>query len=100
MTTGRLVSVCGAIGVSSSASTDGCTISPPAARLYAVDPVALAMMRPSALTQVTKRPLTETDNSIMRDRAPLVNTTSFSTTRVSSGLPRSDAVAASIRRSS
>ena len=33
MTTGRLVSVCGAIGVSSIASTAGWTIGPPAARL-------------------------------------------------------------------
>ncbi len=73
---------------------------PPAARLYAVDPVALAMIRPSALTRVTNRPLTDTDNSIIRDSAPFVNTTSLSTTRDSSALPRSDAVAASISRSS
>ena len=33
MTIGRLVSVCGAIGVRTSASTLGCTIGPPAARL-------------------------------------------------------------------
>ncbi len=33
ITTGRLVSVCGAIGVMTRASTAGCTIGPPAARL-------------------------------------------------------------------
>ena len=77
------MSVCGAIGVSTSASTRGCTIGPPAARLYAVEPVALAMIRPSALTLVTSPLLTETDSSMMRDSAALVNTTSFSTMRES-----------------
>ena len=47
-TTGRFVSVCGAIGVIVRPSTRGCTIGPPAERLYAVVPVGLAMMRPSA----------------------------------------------------
>ena len=54
MTIGRLVSVCGAIGVSTIASTFGCTIGPPAARLYAVDPVGVAMISPSARTRVTR----------------------------------------------
>src|SRR5215467_13470831 len=45
------------------------------------------MMKPSAFTRVTKRPLTDTDNSIMRDSAPLVKTTSLSTMRCGSDLP-------------
>ena len=50
---GRLLSVCGAMGVMISASMAGCTIGPPADRLYAVDPVGIAMIKPSALTVVT-----------------------------------------------
>jgi hypothetical protein len=45
--------------------------------------VALAMMRPSALTRVTNPPLTETDSSIMRESAAFVNTMSFSPMRES-----------------
>jgi hypothetical protein len=36
------------MGVSSIAGTDGCTIDPPAAKEYAVDPVGVAIIRPSA----------------------------------------------------
>ena len=49
ITIGLFVKVCGAIGVTSSASTLGCTMGPPAARLYAVEPVGLAMTNPSRL---------------------------------------------------
>ncbi len=79
ITTGRFVSVCGAIGVSSIASTAGCTIGPPAARLYAVDPVGLAMIKPSARTRVTGSSPTITEISMMRDSAPFVITMSLST---------------------
>jgi hypothetical protein len=51
--------------------------------LYAVDPVALVMIRPSAFTLVTRPVLTETDSSMMRESAALPNTTSFSTMRES-----------------
>ena len=80
ITIGRLPSECGAIGVSSSASTLGCTIGPPAARLYAVDPVGLARIKPSALTSRHERgrPRTPTARSSARSRA-FVTTTSFST---------------------
>ena len=47
-TTGRLVSVCGQIGVTTKARTSGVTIGPPAARVYAVEPVGVATMSPSA----------------------------------------------------
>src|SRR5262252_5418672 len=77
MTMGRFVNVWGAMGVMSSASTLGATIGPPAARLYAVDPVGVAMISPSALTRVTRPSPTETDKSISRERAPLLMTTSF-----------------------
>src|SRR5947209_14249886 len=77
-TIGRFVKVCGAIGVRSSASSVGCTIGPPAARLYAVDPVGVATIRPSALTRVTNSLPIDTDRSIIRDRAVFVMTTSFS----------------------
>ena len=58
---------------------DGATCS----KVVAVEPVALAMISPSALTRVTNPPLTDTDNSIMRESAALVKTTSFRTMRVS-----------------
>ena len=83
-TTGRLVSVCGAMGVIVSPSTRGCRMGPPAERLYAVVPVGLAMMRPSALTRIMNSPSTETDSSMMRESAPCVTTTSLSTTRSTS----------------
>ena len=43
-----MVSACAQIGVSVIAAWPGTTIGPPAAMLYAVDPVGVAMMRPSA----------------------------------------------------
>ena len=46
--TGRKESVCGQIGVIKMAGTLGCTIDPPAETEYAVDPVAVASMTPSA----------------------------------------------------
>ena len=47
-TTGRFDSVCGEIGDTSSTSTVGSTIGPPAESEYAVDPVGVATIRPSA----------------------------------------------------
>ncbi len=39
--------VWGQMGVKSSAGTPGCTMLPPAARLYAVEPVGVAIIKPS-----------------------------------------------------
>ena len=47
-TTGRFDSVCGEIGESTMTRTDGSTIGPPAESEYAVEPVGVATMRPSA----------------------------------------------------
>ena len=47
--TGRLVSMCGQIGVRQMAGTDGKMIGPPAESEYAVEPVGVEMIRPSAL---------------------------------------------------
>jgi len=48
-TTGRTASVCGEIGVAMMPSMVGTRIGPPADKLYAVEPVAVATMIPSAL---------------------------------------------------
>ena len=48
MTTARAVSVWGQIGVTTIAGTDGCTIGPPADSEYAVEPVGVATISPSA----------------------------------------------------
>jgi len=48
-TIGRCVSVCGQIGETSSTETDGSMIGPPAESEYAVEPVGVARMSPSAL---------------------------------------------------
>ena len=47
-TTGRCESVCGEIGDTSSMRTEGSTIGPPAESEYAVEPVGVATMSPSA----------------------------------------------------
>ena len=46
-TTERLVNACGQIGVIVSTLHSGLTIGPPAAREYAVDPVGVAIIKPS-----------------------------------------------------
>ena len=48
-TTGRSVKVCGQIGVITKASTAGCTIGPPAESEYAVEPVGVPTINPSAV---------------------------------------------------
>ena len=47
ITTGRIESVCGQIGVSVSTSASGLTMAPPAASEYAVEPVGELAMSPS-----------------------------------------------------
>ena len=49
----RKDSECGAMGVRRVQATEGTTIAPPAAVLYAVDPEGVAMISPSACTVVT-----------------------------------------------
>ena len=51
--TGRLVSMCGHTGVMQMAATAGNTIGPPAESEYAVEPVGVAMISPSALNVLT-----------------------------------------------
>jgi len=98
--TGRLVSMCGQIGVSSTAGSAGCRIGPPAARLYAVEPVGEETIRPSARNVDTNSPSIETCSSMMRESAAFVITTSLSTCCCTSGLPGRFTVACSRRRSS
>ena len=52
-TMGRKEREWGQMGVMQSAGTPGWTMEPPAARLYAVDPVGELRMTPSAATLVT-----------------------------------------------
>ena len=49
VTTGLWVSEWGQIGVITSVAVPASTIGPPAARLYAVDPIGVATINPSAL---------------------------------------------------
>ena len=67
ITIGRLVSVCGAIGVRISASMFGWTIGPPAARLYAVDPVGDAAISRARSSELVKHLADE--NGWWRDTA-------------------------------
>ena len=50
--TGRKDKVCGQIGVSNIEGTAGCTIALPAESEYAVLPVGVATIKPSACTRV------------------------------------------------
>ena len=45
----RLLSECGAIGVTRNSFAVGSTIGPPQERLYAVEPVGVEIMMPSAV---------------------------------------------------
>src|SRR5260370_24288355 len=56
ITSGRSLSMCGQIGVITKDSTAGCKMGPPAEREYAVEPVGLATIRPSARSRQTKSP--------------------------------------------
>ena len=75
--TGRLTSVCGAMGVSTKSSLKGSTIGPPADRLYPVDPVGVAQMIPSAVYRISSTPSTLTVNRKTPGSA-FVSATSFS----------------------
>ena len=76
---GRLVSVCGAIGVSTIASTAGCTIGPPAAGCRPSIPSRVATIRPSALTCADELAVDRRRRSrSSATSAPRVTTTSLS----------------------
>jgi hypothetical protein len=48
---GRLERVCGEMGTSAIAESEGCRIGPPAESAYAVDPVGEATINPSARSE-------------------------------------------------
>ena len=68
-TIGPANSACALIGTSSSASTSGQTIGPPAENAYAVEPVGVAQMTPSHAHRDSGRPSISVTTSIMRARA-------------------------------
>mmetsp|Transcript_10821 Transcript_10821/g.39198 ORF Transcript_10821/g.39198 Transcript_10821/m.39198 type:complete len:309 (-) Transcript_10821:1110-2036(-) len=78
-TSGRNDSVCGQMGTNSTPLTPGCTMLPPAASEYAVDPVGVEIMTPSASTFVIGFPSMLTSRSISVLFAPRSMTTSFRT---------------------
>ncbi len=86
-TIGRLESVNGQMGVTTTAFIDGKITGPPAERLYAVEPVGVETMRPSARNELTNWPLKNASISMMRASADLLITTSFSTRLVVSEAP-------------
>src|SRR5262247_2342447 len=97
---GRLVSVWEQIGVSTTAGIVGKTIGPPADSEYAVEPVGVEMMSPSARYPVANWPSTDTARLMMRLMADLVMTTSLSATYSDRRSPCRHTWAASITRSS
>ena len=56
----------------------GCRIGPPAERLYAVDPVAVEMIRPSPRYVVRNEPPAQVGSVIIFPRGPLLITASLS----------------------
>ena len=74
---GRFVNVCGQMGVRQMALTVGKTMGPPAEREYAVEPVGVEMMRPSALYSQMKLSPAQASRSTMRAMADLAMTTSI-----------------------
>src|SRR3989475_13147564 len=79
MTSGRTASVCGQMAVTTIASTVGTTIGPPADIEYAVEPVGVLTMMPSAEYCATSSPSTATLRRTTRATPPVWTTTSFST---------------------
>src|SRR6267378_5987886 len=78
-TSGRTARVCGQMAVTTIASTVGTTIGPPADIEYAVDPVGVLTMIPSAEYCATSSPSTATLRRTTRATPPLWTTTSFRT---------------------
>ena len=75
--TERFVSTCGQIGVMTKTPDSGDKIGPPAESEYAVEPVGVAMINPSALNSVSTSPFTRAFNLIKRERSPRLTTASF-----------------------
>src|SRR5438270_2671414 len=73
----RFVSTCGQIGVITKTPDSGSMIGPPADREYAVEPVGVATINPSALNSVSVSPFTRVRNRIRRESSPLLKTASF-----------------------
>lgn len=69
----------GQIGVTTRVSTDGCTIGPPADKEYAVDPVGVDMIKPSAIASVRYWPSTKHSMAVRCGDFPLCNVSSFIT---------------------
>src|SRR6185436_10241214 len=78
-TIGRLESVNGQIGVTTTAFIDGKITGPPAERLYAVEPVGVETIRPSARNELTNWLLKNVSISMIRASADLLITTSLRT---------------------
>ena len=68
---------CGHIGVTTKHDLSGLRTGPPAAIDYAVEPVGVETIIPSALLEVTSLPSQETFMSIKRAKSPLETTASF-----------------------
>lgn len=84
MTMGRRASVEGQIGVITKASRVGWTIGPPAEREWAVEPVGVATIMPSALKETILRPSISILSSINRADIPWFITASLRARNVSS----------------
>ncbi len=94
---GRKESDRGQIGVKSTESTAGCRIGPPADRLYAVDPVGVDTISPSATTSVRNSSLTKQSSAVRCGLRPRCNTISFML--CSSGATRSPFSACTVHAS-
>src|SRR5437764_15167945 len=73
----RFVRTCGQIGVITKTPDSGSRIGPPADSEYAVEPVGVATIKPSALNSVNDSPFTRVRNRIRRDNSPRLKTASF-----------------------
>ena len=73
----RFVKTCGQIGVMTKTPDSGARIGPPADNEYAVDPVGVATIRPSALNSVNASPSTRARSRMRRDISPRLKTASF-----------------------
>src|SRR6266568_8147016 len=74
----RFVKTCGQIGVITKTPDSGSRIGPPADNEYAVEPVGVATIRPSALNSVSGSPLTLVHKRTRRESSPRLSTASFS----------------------
>src|SRR5207245_6157806 len=74
----RFVRTCGQIGVITKTPDSGSRIGPPADNEYAVEPVGVATIKPSALNSVSGSPFTRVHNMTRRESSPRLSTASFS----------------------